>query len=96
MSREQLDKHFGRYGPCMFHPTRYSRHRLIDMIRLMYKAGHSFAYIRKEYPHLSLAAIKAAAHSSPDDNRMTRKEIREGKEAWEKAFPSTRPSEEQG
>ena len=90
MSKADLDKHFKRNGPCMFHPTRYARHRLIDVIRAAHEVrGESFAKIRREmFPHLSLAAIKAAALSTPDDNRMTAKEIREGRAEWEAAFPA--------
>lgn len=83
MSKHDIDKHFPRNGPCMFHSTRYARHRLIDAIRGRHKAGDSIAFLAYDY-ELPRAAIKAAINSTPDDNRMTPKEIREGKEAWRK------------
>jgi uncharacterized protein (DUF433 family) len=78
MSKHDIDKHFPRNGPCMFHPTRYARHRIIDAIRDRHRAGESMAALAKDY-EVSRAAIKAAINSKPDDSRMTWKEIREGK-----------------
>lgn len=85
MAKHELDKHFGRYGPCMLHPTRYSRHRLTDAIRGRYKAGDSVKSLMADY-QLSRAAILAAINSTPDDNRMTKKEVREGRAEWERTF----------
>lgn len=67
----------------MFHSTRYARHRLIDSIRSRHRGGDSIAFISQDMD-LSRAAVKAAIDSTPDDNRMTPKEIREGKEMWER------------
>lgn len=87
MSKADLDKHFPRNGPCMFHPTRYARHRLIDAMRDRHRAGESIAAIRDDYGRrYSIAAVRAAVNASPDDNRMTPKEIREGRAEWEAVF----------
>ena len=77
MSKRDLDKHFPRNGPCFLHPTRYARHRLIDSIRGRHRAGESVAVLARDFI-LSRAAIRAAINSTPDDNRMAPKEIREG------------------
>jgi hypothetical protein len=82
--KAEIDKHFPRNGPCMFHSTRYARHRLIDGIRARYKyGGESIAFLARDIGY-SRAAIKAAINSSPDDNRMTPKEIRAGRAMWER------------
>lgn len=82
--KSEVDKYFPRNGPCMFHSTRYARHRLIDALRNQYLYhGVSIAALAREYRR-SRAAIKAAVNSTPDDNRMTPKEIREGKEMWQR------------
>ena len=82
MSKADVDKHFPRNGPCVFHPTRYARHRLIDAIRDRHRGGESVASIAKDYGR-PRAAIRAAINSTPADNRMTPKEIWEGKARWE-------------
>lgn len=82
--KADVDKYFPRNGPCMGHSTRYARHRLIDALRNQHhRHGYSLRYLAKDY-QLSVAAIRAAVNSTPDDNRMTRKEIAEGKEMWRK------------
>ena len=60
----------------MFHRTRYARHRLIDAIKARHEAGESIFRLAKDY-NQPRGAILAAIHSTPDDNRMTQKEIRE-------------------
>lgn len=82
MSKRDLDKYFARNGPCHLHPTRYARHRLIDNIRGRHRAGDSIDFIAKDCG-LSREAVKAAVYSTPGDNKMTPKEIREGKAKWE-------------
>lgn len=85
MSKRDLDKHYPRTSACMFHRTRYARHRLIDVIRDRHnKAGESVASLVKDYD-LRRAAILAAINSTPDDNRMTLREIRESDAAYRKA-----------
>ena len=74
--KSELDKYFSRNGPCMFHPTRYARHRLIDAIRD--RAEESVAAIAKDMG-VSPAAVRAALNSKSSDNKMTAREIREGK-----------------
>jgi len=74
--KSDLDKYFSRNGPCMFHPTRYARHRLIDAIRD--RAEESVAAIAKDMG-VSPAAVRAALNSKSSDNKMTAREIREGK-----------------
>jgi predicted transcriptional regulator len=74
--KNELDKYFSRNGPCMFHPTRYARHRLIDAIRD--RAEESVAAIAKDMG-VSPAAVRAALNSKSSDNKMTAREIREGK-----------------
>lgn len=82
--KSEVDKYFSRNGPCMFHSTRYARHRLIDGIRARHKfGGESVAFLARDIGY-SRAAIRAAINSTPDDNRMTPKEIREGKEMWKR------------
>lgn len=81
--KAEVDKYFPRNGPCMFLSTRYARHRVIDVIRARYQAGESIAALAKDYRR-PRAAIKAAAESTHDDNRMTPKEVREGKEMWKR------------
>lgn len=76
MSKRELDKHFARNGPCVFHPTRYARHRLIDTIRSRYRAGDTVEELARDYG-LSREAVKAAIRSKSDDSRMTKKEIKE-------------------
>ena len=83
MGKYDIDKHFPRNGPCMFHPTRYARHRLIDAIRARHNAGESIAHLAKDY-NRPRSAIRVAVESTSDDNRMTRKEVREGKAMWRK------------
>lgn len=72
MAKHDVDKYFPRNGSCMFHRTRYARHRLIDAIKVRHKAGDSIAKLAADY-ELSRPAIQ----STPDDNRMTLKEIEE-------------------
>lgn len=74
MAKRDVDKYFPRNGPCMFHPTRYARHRLIDAIKNRYRAGETVAALAKDF-RLKRAAILAAINSVPDDNRMTAKEM---------------------
>ena len=74
--KSELDKYFSRNGPCMFHPTRYARHRLINAIRD--RAEESVAAIAKDMG-VSPAAVRAALNSKSSDNKMTAREIREGK-----------------
>jgi hypothetical protein len=82
VSKADVDKHFPRNGPCMFHSTRYARHRLIDGIRARHRyGGESVSFLAHDLGR-SRAAIKAAINSTPDDNRMTRKEIAEGNQMW--------------
>ena len=83
MSKRDVDKYYPRNGPCMFHSTRYARHRLIDAIKGRYAAGESVRSLAADYER-SRKAILAAIASTPDDNRMTPKEIREGKAEWQK------------
>jgi uncharacterized protein (DUF433 family) len=73
--KHKLDKFFPRNGPCFVHPTRYARHRLIDAIKGRHRAGDSMRSLAADYD-LSVAAIRAAVNSSPDDNRMTKKEMK--------------------
>jgi hypothetical protein len=80
--KSEVDKYFPRNGPCMFHSTRYARHRLIDALRNQHPE-RSIAALARDY-QLPRAAIRAAVNSTHDDNRMTPKEIREGKEMWRK------------
>lgn len=84
MPKHDLDKHFPRNGSCMFHRTLYARHRLVDAIRGRHRAGESVAFLARDYKQ-SRAAIIAAVNSTPDDNRMTPKEIRENDEDYHKA-----------
>jgi hypothetical protein len=72
--KRDVDRFFPRNGSCMFHHTRYARHRLIDAIKCRYRAGESVAFLARDI-WLSRTAIKAAINSSPDDNRMTPREI---------------------
>lgn len=81
MSKREIDKYFSRNGSCMFHRTRYARHRLIDAIKGRHQAGESIRSLVDDYG-LSRAAILAAINSTPDDNRMTRKEMQESHKAW--------------
>ena len=85
MAKRDVDKHFPRNGPCMFHPTRYARHRLIDSLRGRHAAGDSIAELMRDCG-LSRAAVLAAINSKPDDNRMTPKELREGRTKWDDVF----------
>lgn len=74
MAKRDVDKYFPRDGPCMFHPTRYARHRLVDAIKTRHKAGESVAALAKDFG-LKRAAVLAAVNSAPADNRMTAKEM---------------------
>lgn len=79
--KQEVDKYFPRNGSCMFHRTRYARHRLIDAIRARHEAGESVAHLAVDYRY-SRAAIGAAVNSIPDDNRMTFSEKRESDAMW--------------
>jgi hypothetical protein len=78
VSKRDLDKHFYRNGPCLFHPSYYARHHVVDAIKRGRKAGMSIAELMKEFD-LSRAAVKAAIESKPEDSRMTRRETRAAK-----------------
>lgn len=77
MVKRDLDRYFPRNGPCMFHPSRYARHRLVDAIKARHGAGETVAGLARDY-RMKRAAILAALNSSPDDNRMTAREIWQG------------------
>ena len=81
MPKRDVDKYFPRNGPCVCHTTRYARHRVIDAIKSGRRAGDSVNALAEDYG-LSRRAILAALDSSPDDNRMTKKEILEHKAVW--------------
>jgi hypothetical protein len=60
----------------MFHPTRYARHRLTGVIRSRRRAGESIAFLARDLG-LCKAAIMVALKSTPDDDRMTKREMRQ-------------------
>lgn len=76
--KETIDRYFPRNGPCVFHPTRYARHRIIDAIKSQHRLGVTFAELSDDY-NMPVEAIVAAVDSSPDDNRMTPTEMKDSK-----------------
>lgn len=56
--RSILEKEFPPNGPCMFHPTLYARHRVIDSIRNEHRYTRSAKKLTENFMRDSVVAVR--------------------------------------